>query len=117
MARSSDFRGATLAALLGGISGFLALFLREFGLVLAVVVLAPLGVYYVRGGRTQDVGWMLVGAGVVPTGILGRNVIATMVDPAWEVGRETYVFLAVFGIVAAVGGLVLYVSWNRTSNA
>ncbi len=109
MGRSS-LAGGILAAIIGGIAGFLGLFLREMGLVLASVVVVAVSLYYVRSGRGRDVGWLLLGTGTVPTAILARNALTAYVDPAVEIGPDTWLLLAGFAVVAAAGALVAGVS-------
>ncbi len=109
MGRSS-LAGGIVAAIIGGIVGFLGLFLREMGLVLAAVVVVIASLSYVRSGRGRDVGWLLLGAGVVPTVILGRNALTAYVDPAVEVGPDTWLLLAGFAVVASAGAIVVGVS-------
>lgn len=104
-----------MAAAIGVALGFLALFLREMGLVLAGVVLLGLSFFYVRTGRISDLGWLLVAAGAVPALILGRNAVTSIVDPAVEVGADTWLLLALFASVAVAGGAVAAWSWRRSA--
>lgn len=104
----SRVAGAILAVLLGGLLGYIALILREMGWAIAVVVAALLTAFYWSRGRRSDVGWVLVGLGVVPSTILGRNGLVASVDPAMEVGFDTWLMLGVALAIAAFGALVVF---------
>lgn len=94
--------------MLGGLLGYIALILREMGWAIAVVVAALLTAFYWSRGRRSDVGWVLVGLGVVPSFILGRNGLVTLIDPAMEVGFDTWLMLGVALVIAAIGALVVF---------
>lgn len=102
----SRLASGTVAAVLGAVLGFLALFMREMGLALAAVTLMGLIIFFVRSGRSDDVGWVLLAAGLAPALILGRNAITTLIDPAVEVGGDTWLLLAAFALVASAGAIV-----------
>jgi hypothetical protein len=104
---------ALVAAALGAILGFLALFLRELGWLLAAGGLTYLISAYVRMRRVADVGWLLLAAGASPGLILARNGLTSVLDPAVEVGIDTWIALAFASSVAAAGGLILYATWGR----
>lgn len=99
-----------LSAVIGGVAGFLALFLREMGLAFGAAVLIGLSIYYVRSDRSGDVGWLLAVAGLIPAIILGRNAATSVFDPAVDVGRDTWLLFAVFAAVAVAGVVVSVIS-------
>ncbi|HEX7172322.1 MAG TPA: hypothetical protein VF365_06935 [Candidatus Limnocylindria bacterium] len=101
---------ALLAAILGGILGFLALFLREIGWVFSGAMALVLIAFYLSRNRPASVGWLLLAGGAIPGLILGRNGFEAIVDPSIEVGLDTWVMLAIALIVAAAGGLILLTS-------
>ena len=112
MDRSSPI-SALFAVGFGAVFGFLALFLREMGWVLAAVGMTFLSAVYVRQRRLPDIGWLLLAAGVTPALILARNGLNAVLDPAVDVGIDTWLLLVAAISIAVVGGLVLYATWGR----
>ncbi len=108
----SKLANGIFAGLLGGIVGFLALFLREIGMISGAIVLAAMCLYHFRNQRANDAGWLLFGAGLVPALFLGRNAVTSIVDPAVQVGPDTWMLLTVFVAVALVGAFVASRRWS-----
>lgn len=106
----SNLGESLLAAALGGLLGFLAIWLREMGWIFSGAMAVVLAAFYIARHRRASVGWLLLAAGAVPAVILGRNGLAAIVDPSIQVGGDTWVMLAVALAVASAGGLVLYVA-------
>ncbi len=95
------------AVLIGAVAGFAGLWLRELGWILLTVTLTGLTILYVVQRRIAAIGWLYLAAGTVPTLILGRNILTTFMDPAVEVGPDTYAFMAVAVTIAGVGAIIL----------
>jgi hypothetical protein len=99
-----------LAAALGGLLGFMALWLREMGWIFSGAIALVLVAFYILRNRRASVGWLLIAAGAVPAMIVGQNGVEAVLDPSIEVGVDTWVMLAVALAVASAGGLVLYLA-------
>lgn len=99
--------GHLMAVGIGGILGFLALFLREIGWFLSGALSGVLIGFYVSQRRTSDAGWLLVGGGGVPALILRRNAFAATVDPSSAVGLDTWIMLLAAIGIASIGILIL----------
>lgn len=93
-----------LAAAIGGILGFLALWLREMGWIFSGAMALVLAAFYISRNRRASVGWLLLAAGAVPALILGRSGLQAIVDPAIQVGVDTWGMLAVAVAVGAPAG-------------
>lgn len=92
--------------LIGLVTGFDALWLREMGWIIAASVLILLPIVYLRLQRRTAVGWLFLGAGVAPIVILGRTIVASIVDPAVHVFPGTWTFFVV-AVVLAVAGIAI----------
>jgi 4-hydroxybenzoate polyprenyltransferase len=95
--------------LIGAAAGFLALFMRELGLVLAAAVIVTLAAIYVGRRRYRSIAWLLMGAAVSWLFLLGPIAFAGLVDPQGSATvPETYLgvmaalFLAGFAVVMLV---------------
>ena len=111
---SNSFMRAAVAAGIGGMLGFLAVRLNDIGWAFSAATVVVLSAYYVVNGRRADVAWLLVAAGLVPGLFLARGGFIALVDPAVEVGLDTWIMLAVATAVAAVGALVVYTATSKT---
>lgn len=97
------------ALLIGLVSGYAALVLREMGWIIGAAILVLLPIVYVRQRRVKDVGWLFFGAGLAPILLLGRTLVEMLTDKAIEVGSDTYVFFG--GAVLLVGtGIAIVVT-------
>jgi len=97
------------ALLIGLVTGYAALVLREMGWIIGAAILVLLPIVYVRQRRVKDVGWLFFGAGLAPILLLGRTLVEMLTDKAIEVGSDTYVFFG--GAVLLVGtGIAIVVT-------
>lgn len=98
-----------LPVLIGGLAGFIGLWMREPGQVLAAAVVVVMSAVYAVRRRWVDIGLLLCAAGIVPGAILGRNILTAVTDPAVAVHDDTYVL---FGVALAmlIGGLLVLVA-------
>lgn len=110
----SDLVGSVLAAAIGGLLGFIALWLREMGWAFAAATTVVLVAFYVSRNRIASIGWLLLAGGGVPALILARNGLEAILDRSIEVGVDTWVMLSVAVTIAAAGALTLYVVATRT---
>jgi hypothetical protein len=99
---------AVVAVALGGLLGFMALWLREMGMIFAGATLTVLVAFYASSARLTDAGWLLLAAGVVPGLILARSGLEAVLRPSIEVGPDTWILLLIAIVVASAGGLILY---------
>jgi hypothetical protein len=101
------------ALLIGAVLGYGVIYLREVGLVLAVIVTAGLMVVYARQGRLRDIGLLMVAEGVWPSFVASWSLWreATRVDT--EASPETVLFL-VGGLMLVLGGLAIVASRKRS---
>ncbi len=102
-------RGFLPPLLIGAAAGFLALFMRELGLVLSAVVVVSLAVTYVGRRRFRSIGWLLMGAAAPWLILLGPIAFAGLVDreasatvPETYLGVVAAVFIAGFAVVMLV---------------
>jgi hypothetical protein len=107
MVKSSRANTWGIAFITGVFLGFLSLFFREMGIVIGLVFTTVLAAFYVTHGRVRDVGWYLVGAGAVPTLLLGRNVLNSFLDSAVRVYADTWLLLSAYVLVLAFGIVVV----------
>ena len=70
-----------LALLIGLMAGYGAVEGGEAGLPVAVLALVALPVLYYRQGRLPDIGLLFLGAGALPTLLLGRVLLDSVLDP------------------------------------
>jgi hypothetical protein len=91
------------ALLIGLVTGYAALVLREMGWIIGTAVLILLPVVYLRQRRLTDVGWLFFGAGLAPILLLGRTIVETFTDPAIGVLTDTWVFFAGAVLLAGTG--------------
>jgi len=91
------------ALIIGLITGYASLFLREMGWIIGAAVLIFLPVVYLRQRRRTDVGWLFFGAGATPILLLGRTITGTFTDPAIQVGTDTWLFFAGAVLLAGTG--------------
>ena len=105
------------ALLIGLVTGYAALFLREMGWLIAGCVLVILPVVYVRQHRLVDVGWLYLGAGLSPILLLGQTLLQMVTDPAIQVESDTWVFFGVAVVMAGVGIGVIVATARRQRGA
>ncbi len=95
-----------LAAVVGVVVGFAAVFLRLPAPILAAFGVLLLGFAYLQQARVRQVGVLIFAAGATAAVVLGLVLIGGALDHAVRASPETLpAFLA--AIAASVGGLVL----------
>ena len=102
----------TLAACLtGAVLGFAGVVLGYPGALVATVVGAGVVAYYASRRPYTDVGWLLVGAGIVVLALLGRVVAMSLFDSAITIHLPTYLGAAAGVLLLGTGAMVLGVTY------
>ena len=99
-----------VAVVTGAVLGLAAVFFGYPGALAATVVVAALAAYYTRLRRYADVGWLLIGAGVVVVALLGRILALGLMDPSATISLPTYLGVAAGLLLLGTGAMVLGVS-------
>lgn len=113
----SSVREHSVAFITGAILGYLSLRLPEIGWVGILLVIVAVAAFYISHRRFADVGWLVLGVAAFPTVILGRNGSRALVDPSIEVGTDTWVMLAFFGMLGVAGAVVVILDKTRRRQA
>ncbi len=98
--------------LTGAVLAFAGLFLGHPGALFATVAAGGAAAYYVSQRRYADVGWLLIGAGVVVLALLGRVVAISLVDPTVTIFLPTYLGAAAGVLLLGTGAMVLGVAYT-----
>lgn len=110
---SASITKVLVSAAIGAVLGFLALRLGEVGWALAGALLAAMSVYYASRRMYLELGWMVLAAGLAPGLILARNGLTAILDPAVEVGLDTWLMLTIAIVATVVGGLLVTSAASR----
>ena len=97
--------------LTGAILGFIGVFIGYTGAVIATVMAGGMAAYYTGLRRYADVGWLLVGGGVVVFWLTGRVVAMSLLDPAVTIFLPTYPGAVAGVLLLGIGAMVLAVTY------